>query len=82
MLERSQPAPADGVGGAAHRVRNSGGVGLYLSAAPDPPPLLTLAGIVCLIAGVVYAMRIKPQPVVVALEDKQGNARREGGREG
>ena len=36
------------------------------------PPLLTLAGIVCLIAGVVYAMRIKPQPVVVALEDKQG----------
>ncbi|HEB0108795.1 TPA: EamA/RhaT family transporter, partial [Serratia marcescens] len=35
-------------------------------------PLLTLAGIVCLIAGVVYAMRIKPQPVVVALEDKQG----------
>lgn len=46
------------------------------------PPLLTLAGIVCLIAGVVYAMRIKPQPVVVALEDKQGNARREGGREG
>ena len=36
------------------------------------PPLLTLAGIVCLIAGVVYAMRIKPQPVVVALEEKQG----------
>lgn len=34
------------------------------------PPLLTLAGIVCLMAGVVYAMHIKPQPVVVALEDK------------
>lgn len=28
------------------------------------PPLLTLSGIACLIAGVIYAMRIKPQPVV------------------
>lgn len=28
------------------------------------PPLLTLAGITCLIAGVIVAMRIRPQPVV------------------
>ncbi|QGH63662.1 DMT family transporter [Serratia proteamaculans] len=35
------------------------------------PPLLTLAGISCLIIGVIYAMRIKPQPVVVALATKE-----------
>lgn len=29
------------------------------------PPMLTLCGIVCLMAGVIAAMRIKPQPVVV-----------------
>lgn len=28
------------------------------------PPLLTLSGIACLIVGVIYAMRIKPQPLV------------------
>ncbi|MNJ02849.1 Inner membrane protein YtfF [compost metagenome] len=31
------------------------------------PPLLTLMGIGCLVIGVIAAMRIKPQPVVVAL---------------
>ncbi|MNH46747.1 Inner membrane protein YtfF [compost metagenome] len=31
------------------------------------PPLLTLLGIGCLVIGVIAAMRIKPQPVVVAL---------------
>lgn len=35
------------------------------------PPLLTLGGISCLIIGVIYAMRIKPQPVVVALASKE-----------
>ncbi|MOA03050.1 Inner membrane protein YtfF [compost metagenome] len=35
------------------------------------PPLLTLGGISCLIIGVIYAMRIKPQPVVVALATKE-----------
>ncbi|MEE3649836.1 MULTISPECIES: DMT family transporter [unclassified Brenneria] len=29
------------------------------------PPLLTLGGILCLVAGVIYAMRIKPKPMVV-----------------
>ncbi|WP_174871229.1 DMT family transporter [Pectobacterium polaris] len=29
------------------------------------PPLLTLCGITCLIVGVIYAMRVKPEPVVV-----------------
>lgn len=29
------------------------------------PPLLTLCGVGCLIVGVIYAMRIKPKPVVV-----------------
>lgn len=33
------------------------------------PPVLTLVGIACLIAGVIVAMRIKPQPRVVALKD-------------
>lgn len=33
------------------------------------PPLLTLGGIGCLMAGVIYAMRIKPKPVIVALEE-------------
>ncbi|WP_130833375.1 DMT family transporter [[Erwinia] mediterraneensis] len=28
------------------------------------PPLLTLGGILCLIAGVLYAMRVKPRPVI------------------
>lgn len=28
------------------------------------PPLMTLCGIVCLMAGVIYAMRIKPEPVI------------------
>ncbi|KAA5997585.1 DMT family transporter [Pantoea sp. M_5] len=31
------------------------------------PPLLTVIGIACLMAGVLWAMRIKPQPRVVAL---------------
>jgi drug/metabolite transporter (DMT)-like permease len=35
------------------------------------PPLLTLCGIACLMIGVVYAMRIKPQPVVVRLAEKE-----------
>ena len=35
------------------------------------PPLLTLGGISCLIIGVIYAMRIKPQPVVVPLTSKE-----------
>ncbi|CAI0805544.1 Inner membrane protein ytfF [Serratia quinivorans] len=35
------------------------------------PPLLTLGGINCLIIGVIYAMRIKPQPVVVPLTSKE-----------
>jgi len=33
------------------------------------PPLLTLCGIACLICGVIVAMRIKPQPQVVAIGD-------------
>lgn len=32
------------------------------------PPLLTLAGIVCLIIGVLIAIRIKPQPIVKSLD--------------
>ncbi|MGE6301112.1 DMT family transporter [Serratia liquefaciens] len=35
------------------------------------PPLLTLGGIACLIVGVVSAMRIKPQPVVVSIGAKE-----------
>ncbi|KAA8998925.1 DMT family transporter [Affinibrenneria salicis] len=31
------------------------------------PPLLTLAGVACLMAGVIYAMRSKPKPVVVKI---------------
>ncbi|HEI8865005.1 DMT family transporter [Serratia sp. AKBS12] len=31
------------------------------------PPLLTVCGIGCLIGGVVYAMRIRPEPMVVSL---------------
>lgn len=31
------------------------------------PPLLTLCGIICLMAGVIYAMRIKPEPVIVEI---------------
>ncbi|WP_075182915.1 DMT family transporter [Pantoea sp. 1.19] len=31
------------------------------------PPLLTLAGIVCLLTGVVVAMRLRPEPVTVAV---------------
>lgn len=34
------------------------------------PPLLTLCGIACLMIGVVSAMRIKPQPVVVRLAER------------
>ncbi|CAI0951378.1 Inner membrane protein ytfF [Serratia fonticola] len=33
------------------------------------PPLLTLCGIACLTVGVIYAMRIKLEPMVVALEE-------------
>ena len=33
------------------------------------PPQLTLMGIVCLMAGVIWAMRIKPQPQVVAIKE-------------
>lgn len=33
------------------------------------PPLLTLCGIGCLMIGVVYAMRIKPEPVVMPLAE-------------
>jgi len=33
------------------------------------PPILTFCGIVCLIGGVVIAMRIKPQPQVVTLNE-------------
>lgn len=33
------------------------------------PPLLTLCGILCLLGGVIVAMRIKPQPRLVALQD-------------
>ncbi|PWC18344.1 EamA family transporter [Brenneria roseae subsp. roseae] len=29
------------------------------------PPLLTLCGVGCLVAGVIYAMRVKPRPMVV-----------------
>lgn len=32
------------------------------------PPLLTLAGIFCLIIGVLWAMRIKPEPVITPIE--------------
>jgi drug/metabolite transporter (DMT)-like permease len=35
------------------------------------PPLLTLGGIACLMIGVIHAMRIKPEPVVVALAVKE-----------
>lgn len=35
------------------------------------PPLLTLTGIACLVTGVIYAMRIKPKSVVVAISDPQ-----------
>ena len=35
------------------------------------PPLLTLSGIICLMAGVLVAMRIKPQSKIVTLDDKQ-----------
>ncbi|MFE8103176.1 DMT family transporter [Brenneria goodwinii] len=31
------------------------------------PPLLTLGGVCCLVIGVIYAVRIKPRPVVVPL---------------
>lgn len=34
------------------------------------PPVLTMIGIVCLIVGVIWAMRIKPQPRVTALNRK------------
>lgn len=33
------------------------------------PPLLTLCGIACLMIGVISAMRIKPEPVVVAVKE-------------
>ncbi|PRD16082.1 EamA family transporter [Pantoea coffeiphila] len=33
------------------------------------PPLLTFCGIICLISGVVVAMRIKPQPRIVPLNE-------------
>lgn len=33
------------------------------------PPLLTVAGIIFLMAGVLWAMRIKPQPLVVAINE-------------
>ncbi|WP_337030844.1 DMT family transporter [Pantoea agglomerans] len=33
------------------------------------PPLLTVTGIICLMAGVLWAMRIKPQPLVVAIKE-------------
>ncbi|EHD22269.1 MULTISPECIES: DMT family transporter [Brenneria] len=38
------------------------------------PPLLTLGGVFCLVAGVIYAVRIKPRPVVVpvAVADPAG----------
>ncbi|MCG8709129.1 DMT family transporter [Brenneria sp. 4F2] len=35
------------------------------------PPLLTLTGIVCLVVGVIYAMRIKPKPIVVSVSVSQ-----------
>jgi drug/metabolite transporter (DMT)-like permease len=35
------------------------------------PPLLTLCGIACLMIGVIYAMRIKLEPMVMALEDSR-----------
>ncbi|AHG22506.1 membrane protein [Chania multitudinisentens RB-25] len=35
------------------------------------PPLLILGGIICLTVGVIYAMRIKPEPVVVTLALKE-----------
>lgn len=31
------------------------------------PPLMTLCGIACLIGGVIYAMRIKPEPIIVEI---------------
>lgn len=31
----------------------------------EPPPLLTLAGIGCLVAGIVVAVRVKPEPVAM-----------------
>lgn len=34
------------------------------------PPLLTCAGIACLMIGVIYAMRIRPEPVVVSVDSK------------
>ncbi|MFI8416326.1 DMT family transporter [Serratia sp. NPDC078593] len=37
------------------------------------PPLLTLGGIGCLIGGVIYAMRIRPEPVVVSLKTEPGS---------
>lgn len=33
------------------------------------PPFLTICGVVCLIAGVISAMKIKPEPVVKSLKD-------------
>ncbi|WNN44013.1 DMT family transporter [Winslowiella toletana] len=35
------------------------------------PPLMTLCGIICLIAGVIYAMRIKPEPVIKPLSSSR-----------
>lgn len=39
------------------------------------PPLLTVTGVICLLAGVLWAMRIKPEPVVTAIDLQNENAR-------
>lgn len=62
MLERRQPAPADRAGGQLIVFETLAALAYAFILRGRAPEPLTMAGIALLIAGVMWAVRIRPEP--------------------